>query len=132
MDLNGDRETRYIFFQSTFKNSLKNTHKQNRILFQLITSKFGWDLDKKSWKPKCKISKQVRVVLEKFAVRLEKCPISEMKTAVIKLKRLAMPNLKGWVKPKCFLIFFLARSWAWTLLKTFKYSRFSTAHNDYI
>ena len=69
----------------------------------MITSKLVWDLERKSWKLKWKVSKQVKVVLEKSrltelktaAVILEKCPISEMKTAVIKLKRLATPNLKG-------------------------------------
>ena len=69
----------------------------------MITSKLVWDLEKKSWKLKWKVSKQVKVVLEKSqltelktaAVMLEKCPISEMKTAVIKLKRLATPNSKG-------------------------------------
>ena len=69
----------------------------------MITSKFVWDLDKKSWKLKWKVSKQVKVVLENSpwtelktaAVLLQRCPITEMKTAVIKLKRLDTPNLKG-------------------------------------
>ena len=69
----------------------------------MITSKFVWDLDKKSWKLKWKVSNQVKVVLENSpwtelktaAVLLQRCPITEMKTAVIKLKRLDTPNLKG-------------------------------------
>ena len=48
----------------------------------MITSKLVWDLEKKSWKLKWKVSKQVKVVLEKSqltelktaAVMLEKCP----------------------------------------------------------
>ena len=38
---------------------------------------------------------KISIDIDSAAVQLEKCPISEMKTAVIKLKRLAMPNLKG-------------------------------------
>lgn len=69
----------------------------------MITSKFVWDSDQKLWKLKWKVSKQVKVVLEKSpwtelktaAVLLQKCPITEMKTAVIKLKRLPTLDLKG-------------------------------------
>ena len=83
-------------------NQLTNTHKKDSKSISNISSKFVWDSDKKSWKLKWKMSKQVRVVLEKSpltelkttVVRLEKSPISEMKTAVVKLNRLAMPKLK--------------------------------------
>ena len=84
-----------IFFSINIQEQSEKHSQTESNFISVIASKFGWDLDKKSWKPKCEISKQVRVVLEKFVVRLEKCLISEMKTAVIKLKRLAMPNLKG-------------------------------------
>ena len=80
---------------------LTNTPKTDSKNISTISSKFVWDADKKSWKLKWKMSKQVKVVLEKSpltelktaVVQLEKCPILEMKTAVVKLKRLAVPNL---------------------------------------
>ena len=80
-----------------------NTQKKDSNNISTISSKFVWDSEKKSWKLKRKMSKQVKVVLEKSpltelktaVVRLKKCPISEMKTAVVKLKRLAMPKLRG-------------------------------------
>merc|ERR550534_2482972 len=82
---------------------LTNTPKTDSKNISTISSKFVWDADKKSWKLKWKMSKQVKVVLEKSpltelktaVVQLEKCPISEKKTAVIKLKKLAMSKLKG-------------------------------------
>ena len=72
----------------------------------ITTSKIVWvpiatKLTEKTWKLKWKMSKQVKVVLEKSpltelktaVVQLEKCPILVMKTAVVMLKRLAVPNL---------------------------------------
>ena len=86
----------------------KSPKTDSKNISMITTSKIVWvpiatKLTEKTWKLKWKMSKQVKVVLEKSpltelktaVVRLEKCPISEMKTAVIKLKRLAMPNLKG-------------------------------------
>ena len=78
-----------------------NTQKKDSKNISNISSESFWDSDKKSWKLKWKMSKQVKVVLEKSpltelktaVVQLEKCPILEMKTAVVKLKRLAVPNL---------------------------------------
>ena len=87
---------------------LTSTPKTDSKNISIITSTFVWvpiatKLTEKSWKLKWKMSKQVKVVLEKSpltelktaVVRLEKCPISEMKTAVVKLKRLVLPKLKG-------------------------------------
>ena len=89
------------------KNQLTKSPKtDSKNISMITTSKIVWvpiatKLTENTWKLKWKMSKQVKVVLDKSpltelktaVVRLEKCPISEMKTAVVKLKRLAVPNL---------------------------------------
>ena len=121
-----------IFFSINIQEqSEKHSQTESNFISIMITSKFGWDLDKKSWKLKWKICIQasqdcfgkISIDIDSAAVQLEKCPISEMKTAVIKLKRLAMPNLKGWVKP-IFLLSFLASSSACTLFENVSHKMF--------